>query len=257
MRSRLLLTLSLVLLSVACRHASPRRLEPDHVWILVSPGAPERAALEEAGFVFSPVVNHHEGQGTASITTEFENGFLELMWRDETVPVAPGLERAAEKFRNRMMWRTSGWSPIGIGVRRTSGTPQPLPFPTWQAGADWLPPGEKIEILTPRDDTTSPSLFIPPPSLDASDQPGAVAKRKAATSLTSFSQPIGVRRITAVRLIAPERYQPIVPLLYLQRERALAPLRRGEAWAVEVTFDDGAQRRERDFRPALPLVIRF
>jgi hypothetical protein len=36
-----------------------------HAWIVVAPGAPERAALEKAGFRIAPTVNRHDGQGTA------------------------------------------------------------------------------------------------------------------------------------------------------------------------------------------------
>src|SRR5262249_15238230 len=49
-----------------------------HAWIVVPPGALERAALERAGFRIAPTVNRHDGQGTASITVELLNGFLEL-----------------------------------------------------------------------------------------------------------------------------------------------------------------------------------
>jgi len=43
------------------------QIEFDHIWIVVSPNAPERVALERAGLQISPDVNHHDGQGTASI----------------------------------------------------------------------------------------------------------------------------------------------------------------------------------------------
>src|SRR5205807_10078618 len=94
------LTLTMVLLSAAVATDSPR-LQFDHLWIMVSPGAPERAALERAGFRISSEVNHHDGQGTSSVTVEFQTAFLELMWPDAGVTVSPGSERAAEKFRQR------------------------------------------------------------------------------------------------------------------------------------------------------------
>jgi hypothetical protein len=53
--------------------ASPAGFEFDHVWIVVARDAPERAALEKAGLKISPDVNRHDGQGTASITSDFQN----------------------------------------------------------------------------------------------------------------------------------------------------------------------------------------
>ena len=79
--------------------ASQAELEFDHVWIVVTRAAPERAALGKAGLKISPDVNRHDGQGTASITADFQNSYIELMWPDPTVSVAPGAERGVEKFR--------------------------------------------------------------------------------------------------------------------------------------------------------------
>ncbi len=103
-----------------------------HSWIVVTTGAPERKALERAGFRIAPTVNRHEGQGTASITIEFLNGFLELIYPDSTVPVSPALQAGAEKFRLRSAWRENGYCPIGIIFDRTPATPATLPFATWR-----------------------------------------------------------------------------------------------------------------------------
>src|SRR5215468_11127753 len=70
----------------------PPTFEVDHVWIVASPGAPERTALERAGFQVAAKVNQHEGQGTASVTVELDNGFLELLYVDDAVSIAPGRE---------------------------------------------------------------------------------------------------------------------------------------------------------------------
>jgi hypothetical protein len=132
--------------------AAAAELEFDHVWIVVTRDAPERAALERAGLKVSPGVNRNDGQGTASVSAEFLNAYLELIWPDPTVSISPGAERGVEKFKNRMNWRTSGWCPIGIGLHR-NGPSKTLPFPTWSIALDWMPPGTAIEILTARDDT--------------------------------------------------------------------------------------------------------
>jgi hypothetical protein len=219
-------------------------LELDHLWIVVSQGAPERAVLERAGLAPSPKVNRHDGQGTASITFDFQNAYLELLWPDETVPVAAGLERVVHKFRQRMEWRTSGWSPIGIGMRRTTtGGEASLELPTWSITPGWLPPGAAIEMLTPRDDTTSPSLFVMPPEL-------------VSPEATSSHHPLGVERVTAVRLITPSGYQPIEALRYVTRAGVLQT-GSGEAWLAQLTFDGGARGQSKDLRPELPLVLRY
>jgi hypothetical protein len=156
----------LVLFASILRAVAAAELEFDHVWIVVTREASERTVLEQEGLKISPNVNRHDGQGTASISAEFLNAYVELLWPNPTVAVASGGERGVEKFKQRINWRASGWCPIGIGLRRTGSTTT-LPFPTWSIAPGWMPAGTAIEILTPRDDTKSPSFFIEPPVLAA------------------------------------------------------------------------------------------
>lgn len=242
--------------AATCVPVETPRLRLDHIWIMVSPGAPERAALEKAGFQIAPTTNRHDGQGTASITVEFENGFLELMWPDSTVPVAPGYERVVEKFRQRMLWRSSGWCPIGIGMRQTGSAKAELPFPTWSAAPEWLPAGSAIEMLTPRDDTKSPSLFISPKELLMDEAAIVKAIHSGSPQASMYRHPNGVHRVTAMRLLSPKTYQPIEPLTYLEKLKVFDS-GQSNAWLVELTFDGGQKQKTADLRPQLPLVVRY
>lgn len=215
----------------------------DHVWIVVTRDAPERSALEHAGLTISPDLNRHDGQGTASITAEFVNAYLELMWPDPTVSVAPGAERGVEKFKNRMNWRTSGWCPIGIGLHRL-GPSAALPFPTWTIAPDWMPKGTAIEILTARDDTKSPSFFIEPPVL-------AVTENNKASN-----NPVGIQRISEIQLVRPKEYQPVTAFTYLEKA-GIFKSKEGAEWALEITFDGGRKAQSKDLRPDLPLIIHY
>lgn len=236
------------------RSASPAKLEFDHVWIVVTRDAPERAALEKAGLKISPNVNRNDGQGTASVATEFFNAYIELMWPDPTVSVAPGAERGVENFKNRMNWRTSGWSPLGIALHRT-GPSAPLPFPTWSIAPDWMPKGTAIEILTARDDTKSPSFSIEPPVLAVKEE----ANRKLPENdpkRAVFQHPIGVERVTAIQIIRPKEYQPVAAFTYLEKA-GIFQSTEGKEWAVELTFDSGRKSQTKDLRPDLPLIIHY
>src|SRR5262249_33049466 len=158
--------------------------------------------------------NRNDGQGTASVATEFLNSYLELMWPDPTVSVAPGAERGVEKFKNRMNWRTTGWSPIGIALHRVGPrTPFPLPtgtiapdwMPKWHSAPGWMPQGTALEILTARDDTKSPSFFIEPAELAVK----ATVKANSNDSSKASDHPLGVERVTEIRLIRPKEYRPV------------------------------------------------
>src|SRR5882724_13272626 len=237
--------------------AAAAELEFDHVWIVVSRDAPERAALERAGLNISPNINRNDGQGTASVSAEFFNAYIELMWPDPTVSVAQGAERGVEKFKNRMNWRTSGWCPIGIALHR-NGPSTTLPFPTWSIAPDWMPKGTAIEILTARDDTKSPSFFIEPPVLAVKEE----ANRKidnaspARTASAASDHLIGVERITDIQLIRPKEYQPVAAFTYLEKA-GIFKSTEGKEWVIEITFDGGRKAQTKDLRPDLPLIIHY
>ena len=249
----------LVALTAVRIAAAAAELEFDHVWIVVTRDAPERLALERAGLKISPGVNRNDGQGTASVSAEFFNAYIELMWPDPTVSVAPGAERGVKKFKNRMNWRTSGWCPIGIALHR-AGPSTTLPFPTWSIAPDWMPKGTAIEILTARDDTRSPSFFIEPPVLavkeEANRKIGKNDPNEASPASDRFQHPIGVERITEIRLVRPKGYQPVPAFTYLEKAE-IFKISEGTKWAIEITFDAGRKSQTKDLRPDLPLIIHY
>jgi hypothetical protein len=216
-------------------------LSLSHAWIVVPTGAPQRALLEKAGFRIDPTVNRYDGQGTASITVEFENGFLELLYPDPTVPVSPANKAGAEKFRMKSEWRTSGYSPIGIGFDRTPSTPDTFPFATWKISADWMEKGTFIEMMTPREMLKTVSLSI---SSHANRENAAVSNAN------------GTRRLTAMRVVAPaaDRLPPSASWIAAQ---GLVKFDTGDGWLLDVTLDHAKQGITKDFRPDLPLIVRY
>ena len=226
----------------------------DHAWIVVAPGAPERVRLEEAGFRIAPTVHRHDGQGTASITVELLNGFLELIYPDSTVRVSPASQVGAEKFRRKSAWRETGYSPIGIVFDRTRATPEKFTFATWKVTVDWLEPGTFIEMLTPKEMPQAVSLSISSHAVGAREANEALARDPARNAV--FQHPNGARRLTAVRVVAPvaDRLPPAAA--YLAGHR-LMRFDVGGAWLLDVTLDHGAQGVTRDLQPELPMVIHY
>lgn len=229
-------------------------LQQSHSWIVVSPGAPERTVLQDAGFRISPIVSRHDGQGTASISVEFLNGFLELLYPDSTVSVSPNLQAGAEKFRLKSRWRETGYSPIGVVFDRTPATPDSFPFPTWRVTADWMDKGTFIEILTPKATPKALSLSISSHARSAQDENRELAKDPKMKA--SFMHPNGARMLTAFKVIAPSA-DLLPPAASYVEERGIMKFEVGDGWLLDVTLDAGAQAVTKDFRPTLPLVIHY
>jgi hypothetical protein len=62
--------------------------------------------------------------------------------------------------------------------------------------------------------------------------------------------------MTSIRLTSPESYRPIEALEYLRGLHLLA-VEPGDAWLLEVTFDEAARKQSKDLRPDLPIVVRY
>jgi len=226
-----------------------------HAWIVVAPGARERAALERAGFRIAPTVNHHDGQGTSSITVELLNGFLELMYPDSTVPISPGLRAGAEKFQLKSDWRHTGYSPIGVVFDRTAATPDSFPFPTWRITADWMDPGTFIEMLTPKEMPKAVSLSVSSHS-HSTDELANEALARDSTRGAMFLHPNGARRLSAMRVVAP-RVDRLPPSASWIAKRRIMKFDVGDRWLLDVTLDGGKRGVTKDLQPDLPLVIHY
>jgi hypothetical protein len=238
--------------SVFAADAPPFNLS--HAWIVVTTGARERTALEKAGFRIAPTVNRHEGQGTASVSVELLNGFLELIYPDPTVPLSPALKAGAEKFRLKSAWRETGYSPIGIVFDRSPATPEKFPFPTWKISADWMEKGTFIEMLTPRGMTKAVSLSISshPSRLASENETHARDPVKGAM----FLHPSGARRLTGLRVVAPSA-DGFPPAATYIAGHGLVKFDVGSHWLLDVTLDNGTQGVTKNLEPDLPTVIHY
>lgn len=225
------------------------RVELDHVFIVVEPGgAAGIAALESAGLTVRSEPSKHEGQGTASVAAMFENGYLELIWLDSTVPVDSGHAATHAWFRRAERWRENGHSPFGIGLHRLPGDTAALPVPVRLEAADWLPPGSAYELLHQPSDTLAADFFVVPA---ATAVPTWIARARARYPRT-FTHPGGGRTISLLRVFGMPAQEPAAFAMLrprrIESRRAPEPL-------LELHIDAGPGERRTDLRPVLPLVL--
>ena len=250
-----LLPIALLAAAGSTYSAEPPPLKLSHAWIVVKTGAQERTVLEKAGFRIAPTVNHHDGQGTSSISVELINGFLELIYPDPDVSVSPERQAGAEKFRLKSDWRKSGYSPIGIVFDRTPATPAPLPFPTWTVSVEWMEKGTFIEMMTPKEMPMALSLSISSHAESTNEQANEAAAKDPVKGAV-FLHPNGARRLTSMRVVAPgaDRLPPSASWI---AGHGLMTFESTGEWLLDVTLDKGAQGVTKDLRPDLPLVVHY
>lgn len=231
-------------------------LEVDHAQIYVSPGAPEAAVLQRAGLLVGATTTRHTGQGTAARFVPFDNGYLELIWMDSSVSVASAMREEVVIRRQRAAWRFTGAAPIGVGLRRHRGIDDslPLPLPARPYAPEWVRAGAPILRLTDALDPAVPVLFVVPNYMVRDSAVIAERMARDASYAARLAHPLGVRRLTRIRLMLPtrSRSEGVDALVHGD----VFDLSSSESPVLELTFDYGHQRL-RDFRPDLPLIIRY
>lgn len=81
------------------------------------------------------------------------------------------------------------------------------------------------------------------------------SERERQSNAAVFKHPNGARRITAVKVTAPE--SALSAATRTIGATGVVTFARGAEWVVEVTLDSGARHETRDLRPVLPLVVRY
>jgi hypothetical protein len=215
----------------------------DHVFMLVSEGAPEADELVRFGLTEGSR-NVHPGMGTANRRFFFDNAMLELLY------VQDPAEAQSEPIRPAGIWeracyRESGAAPFALNIRR-SVADAPIPFETF----DWAPPFLPAGVVLPAGRTVpnvEPFVFVarfglrPHPFTEDRPEP--------------IEHPAGLRRVSGVRISYHQPGPPSAPLQELTR-LGIASFAEGEP-LLELTFDGGSVGQSQDFRPTLPLVLHW
>jgi hypothetical protein len=216
----------------------------DHVWIQVTPNAPEAQALANAGFKLPAQGGRpHAGMGTASTAVMFRNAYLELLWVED--PHA--LRQVAPSFAHTLLGGADA-SPFGIGLRRATDVDD-LHFESISISAEWLRGGESIEVARRSNEgSTAPPIFVVPRYMGYPEFKDQFAELQ--------SNSLGVRDVTRVRLHGPG-LSSAPPVLGELDAPPFVEFVSGEEHLLELEFDERVRGRVLDLRPTLCLVIRY
>lgn len=146
--------------------------ELDHIFVAVTPGAPQMSLLTSCGFE-EGTRHPHPGQGTASTGLFFANAYVELIWLEEAdTAEAPAIRRTHLRERIDVGHEAC---PFGIGLRKSRDGLDDLPFSTWDYRPPYLAPGASIPVGTNSEWLNEPLLFVLPwksgPGYECPDHP--------------------------------------------------------------------------------------
>jgi hypothetical protein len=219
-------------------------LELDHVVIFVTADAPEAKTLEALGLQGFGGTTKHGDLGTASTAFFFENIYLELLWAHDEGQANQTFAPVGLAVGRRMRWPETAAVPFGLTLRHPLGATGPIPFPTRQLKATWMP-GE-IFINFSAGNNAEPVYNVVPSELSY------LAFR---ANMPEQSHPLGVKRVTGVTITL--QGHDLSPAGRLLAEHGLITFVTGSEPLLALTFDHGAQGKSADARPVLPLVLHY
>ncbi|OZG75027.1 glyoxalase-like domain protein [Hahella sp. CCB-MM4] len=218
-------------------------MEFDHIFICVSPGAPEGDALKDFGLT-EGASNKHSGQGTANRRFFFRNSFIELLYLEDRDEIQNELTEPTRLYQ-RLSSKEADVSPFGICFR-PSDENRNAPFKSWSYKPAYLPEGLKVDIGEAP--VEEPMWFF----LAFASRPDQAAQERR----QPMEHPVGFREITALRIVVPSEKIYSEPAYRASEVKGLEILE-GSEHLVEIGFDNEVCGQTRDFRPGLPLVFRW
>lgn len=232
-------------------------LERDHIFIWVSPGAPEAARLQKLGLYTDGKVHKHSGQGTSSKVFLFENAYLELIWIDEPDVARRKGQEMGTDLPARAAWKQTGASPFGVGLHQREAGSSDLPFPTKRYWAEWMKPDTFIFIAESSINLKEPFYFVVPDYLAV---PSAEQLKLFLDSQPdyrkNYTHALGIRRLTSVKITSDPvgKFSETASML---SKNGVVVMKRGKSSHAELTFDEGSQGKTLDLRSTLPLSLKY
>lgn len=213
-------------------------MQLDHLFICCENASVAEQSLVAFGLQFG-LHSVHPGQGTANSCAFFENAYLELLSPHDDNELQSEIVRPLALWE-RLHWRQTGASPFGVAFRSDD---KGSAVKTWHYDAPFLRPGLGLPIVTPQRMPDEPLIFLIPQSLPI--------------RLASATEHRGKRRtITGITLrgprVSPSPFQPHEP-----QNLEVFLLTKGAEHLLELDWDRQSAGESWDFRPTLPLVLRW
>lgn len=219
-------------------------MEVDHIYICTDYKAPVGDLLKEFGLI-EGTSNIHPGQGTANRRFFFHNFMLELLWIENLKEVKSDLTKPMRLFE-RCSKKDKNISPFGIGFRPTTEKDEKALFPVWDYHPIYLPDFLKIQVAdsTP---LSEPMFFY----LSFAGRQDKYPLEK----LENMKHKLPLKEVTEVKMHINKKENFSEAAEIINKTNSLILIKDNENY-LELTFDNHILKKK-DFRPNIPLIIRW
>ncbi len=214
----------------------------DHIFICTKEGAPEAELLKAFG-LSEGSNNIHPGQGTANRRFFFHNVVLELLWLENPAEAQSELTNPTGLYE-RCSLVNKNISPFGFCFWPSDNTEKSAPFPAWKYSPTFFPKPLAVEIgKAPLEEPMWFFIsFLTKPGPEDSKEP--------------WNHDIGFKELTKVTVSIANTSGLSVPA---NKANSLDGfnVKQDSSHLMELEFDAGTRGEVHDFRPSLPLVLRW
>jgi hypothetical protein len=220
-------------------------VEIDHIFICTQNKAPAGDLFAAFGLAEgSP--NIHPGQGTANRRFYFHNFMLELIWVEDKEEIRNERTKPLRLFE-RCQLDSKAVSPFGIAFRPEAGSKETLPFLVWDYHPIYLPANLDIQVAGNMPSSEPLVFYIP------------FARRQDSISIEKREPmehrvPLGELTSATINIFQDTALSDAA--FILNRIPGFS-ITYGPEHLLELEFDNRELGKSKDFRPDLPLVIRW
>ena len=223
------------------------KMELDHVFSSSLNFDADVRELERTGFKVG-LSRVHDGQGTRNVNFYFDNAYFEILTLNDKTEIQSNTVESLGLWE-RLNWRESGACPFGFALRpgrlenKESGG-----LETWEYHAPFLKGGAGIPIVTLPRAVQEPLAFIIPWGAPPAEYPQEqsvqlehLGKRHVLTGVT-LHLPSGVHLSQNLEMI---------------RDAGIVKFAVGADYFLEIELNGSIAQVEVDYRPNIPLAIRW
>ena len=231
-------------------------LQLDHILIWVDKDAPEIELFKESGFT-SIISGKHTGQGTSGKYIFFLNFYIELLYISDSIEAFNNLDNFGCNYIERYKWRENKSSALGLGLKMHSFNKDNIPFDYFEYKAGWM---AKDGLLMAKDNINinSPLIFLLQPSMEFpcyNSIEEMLRDEKPEDFKKNHIHDNGIKTLTSYKIFVKNTFGLSKTSDELARNGI--NIAKGDEDRMELIFDNNIKNKEIDFRPILPMIIKY
>jgi len=260
MKKNLLILILTVIYQFTFSQQASSQLDIDHIIIWTKKDAPDTSIFQQKGFTIDNRKMTHTGFGTGGRYIFFYNVYLELLYINDDSEFNNRYKNIMSASRND--WKKNNDCPFGLGLSITPYDSTQIPFPTKSLQAAWMKPNSSIFIDSSNYTYNhEPMVIIVPPYMvhPKFETKEDIEKLSNATIrnryLVSAEHANGIKRLTNLKIFCDtSNFSSTISALKSLRDCKILKSKKN---LMEMTFDNNIQEKTIDFRPALPIIIKY